>query len=328
MKLFRKGKLIRVIRWGFGSVVLLIIAGSIIQGTYLKGNLAQIEPYGQLVDVMDGQMHIFPMGRGEKTIVLLPGMGIGLPSADFSPLMRELSKNYSVVAVEYFGVGFSSTTARSRTADNYIEEVRAALNLGGYTPPYILMPHSISGVYSEYYASKYPEEIEAIISLDGTSTAYCEDMPSFVEYVLPIAKFMQNTGALSLLAKLTANKEKLVTWGYSEKEIHDMIAFSGFALNDNVLHQIANTSQFVKDAIEHPYPESVPYFKVISRQTYETPNRQLKITPQEYQKKHLERIGANVSYEILEGSHFIYANNEQRIGKITDELIFSSRQLQ
>lgn len=33
------------------------------------------------------------------------------------------------------------------------------------------MPHSISNIYNEYYASKYPEEVEAIIYLDGTSTS-------------------------------------------------------------------------------------------------------------------------------------------------------------
>ena len=33
----------------------------------------------------------------------------------------------------------------------------------GFKAPYILMPHSISSVYSEYYATKYPKEVEAII---------------------------------------------------------------------------------------------------------------------------------------------------------------------
>ena len=45
------------------------------------------------MDVFDGKMHITQAGEGETTIVLLPGLGEGLPSADFAPLIRELSKD-------------------------------------------------------------------------------------------------------------------------------------------------------------------------------------------------------------------------------------------
>jgi len=102
-----------------------------------------------MVPVYDGQMHVYKMGSGKETIILLPGMGIALPSADFGPLMRQLSEKYTVVCVEYFGVGFSSQTQRTRTCENYVEEIRTALKSSGIKAPYILMPHSISSVYSE-----------------------------------------------------------------------------------------------------------------------------------------------------------------------------------
>ena len=33
---------------------------------------------------------------------------------------------------------------------------------------YILLPHSLGGAYATYWVSKYPEEIEGIVFLDGT----------------------------------------------------------------------------------------------------------------------------------------------------------------
>jgi len=78
-------------------IVVLMLIGAILHATYFKGKLQQIKPYGQLVDVDDGQMHVYSMGNGEETIILLPGMGVGLPSADFAPLMRKLSEKYTVV---------------------------------------------------------------------------------------------------------------------------------------------------------------------------------------------------------------------------------------
>jgi pimeloyl-ACP methyl ester carboxylesterase len=326
----KRGKKIMMV---FGIIVAVIVIfmliGTILHATYFKGKLEQLKPYGKLVDVDNGKMHVYSMGSGEKTIVLLPGMGVSLPSAEFAPLMRKLSEKYTVVCVEYFGIGFSSGTTKPRTCENYVEETRTALNQAGFKAPYVLMPHSISSVYSEYYAAKYPEEVEAVISLDGTGTAHYEKMPANVKFILPIAKFQQAIGTTSLMAPLTVNKKYLLSNGYTEKEINDMITFGGFSMNDTVLDQILNSSEFIKQTMDLPFPGSIPYFKVISKKTYETPNNQLKqikMTPQEYQHKHLERIGERAKYEILDGTHFIYINNAVRIAEITDKVLFNANQ--
>lgn len=302
-------------------IAVFMIVGAILHTTYYKGKLGLIKPYGKLVDVDGGQMHVYSMGNGEKTIVLLPGQGVSLPSAEFSPLMRKLSQKYTVVCVEYFGIGFSSGSSKPRSCENYVEETRAALVSAGFKAPYVLMPHSISTIYSEYYAAKYPEEVEAVISLDGTSSAFYADMPGFVKSLLKIAKFQQATGTISLLAPLATNKKYLLSNGYTEKEINDMLTFGGFVMNDTVLEQMACTADFVKQTMDLPFPKSIPYFKVISKKTYETPNKQLKMTPQEYQRKHLERVGGHAKFEILEGNHYIYVNNADRIAEIADNLL-------
>lgn len=305
-------------------IIVFILIGSILHATYFKSKLKKIQPYGQLIDVEDGKMHVYSMGSGEKTIVLLPGMGIPLPSADFAPLMRKLSEKYTVVCVEYFGVGFSSETSKPRTIENYIDEIRTALSKSGFKGPYVLMPHSLSSVYSEYYASKYSEEVEAIISLDGTSTSYYDKMPYFFKYLLPISKLQQAIGTTSIIAPLATNKKSLAKTGYTEKEINDLIIFAGFNINNVILDQMLNSAEFIKETMNLTFPKSVPYLKVISKKTYETPNKQLKITPQEYQLQHLKRIGEHAKYEILEGNHFIYLNNIDKIAEITDEFLFKT----
>ncbi len=322
----KKGKKIRMVFLSILAVIgVCMVIGTILHATYFESKKEKIEPYGQMVDVYDGQMHVHKIGNGKETIVLLPGMGIGLPSADFGPLMRRLSETYTVVSIEYFGVGFSSQTQRARTSENYVDEIRTSLKNAGIEGPYILMPHSISSVYSEYYAWKYPDEVQAILSLDGTSTAYIgEDMPGFVKSLLGVAKFQQAIGFTSIMALITTNKENLLSLGYTEKEISDVIYYAGFSMNDNTLGQIASTTDFIKEVNTTTYPEDVPYFKIISRQTYETQNSQIKITPQEYQEQHLERIGDQVKYEILDGTHFIYFNNVDRISEITDAFLLET----
>lgn len=311
------------------SVILIVIValacamavGAIAHATYFRQRRRKIQPYGQLVNVGTGKMHVYSMGRGESTIVLLPGLGVALPSADFGPLMRKLSKAHRVVCVEYFGVGFSSRTSSPRSCDAYVEEIRTALSGAGVKPPYVLMPHSISSVYSEYYAEKYPKEVKAIISLDGTSTARYSPLPPLVNAVLPIAIFQQAIGFTALLASLAVNKKTLHDMGYTDTEIQDIVAYSGFAMNSTILEQIRNSAEFVRQAMEKEFPASVPYFKIISRATYETPNKQYGTTPQDYQRNHLARIGPNAKFEILNGTHFIYLTNVERIATITDTFL-------
>jgi len=323
----RRGKkIVRILGIILAVNVVCMLIGTILHATYFKSKREEIEPYGQMVEVYDGQMHVYKMGSGEETIILLPGLGVALPSADFGPLMRRLSEKYTVVCVEYFGVGFSSQTQRARTCENYMEEIRTALNSAEIKAPYILMPHSISSVYSEYYASKYPDEVKAILSLDGTSTAYIgEDMPE-LKSLLGVAKFQQAIGLTSVAAPIAANKDNLLSIGYTEKEISDLIYYAGFSINDNIIDQMAYTAEYVKDTNKLTYPENVPYFKIISRQSYETKNSQIEITPQEYQMQHLARIGAQAKYEILDGTHFIYLNNVERIYEIADEFLSDLKQ--
>lgn len=311
----------RLLKWVFLCIVLLLAITTLLHATYFKQQYKKAQPNGQLVSVFDGTMHVSSIGKGKDTIVLLPGLGVGLPSADFGPLMRELSKKYTVVCVEYFGVGFSSQTQRERSSANYVEEIRSALKTAGFTAPYVLMGHSISSLYSEYYAAVYPNEVKAIISLDGTSSAFYTKTPGFVAALLPIAKLQQTLGVPSLHGPLVTNRKKTLELGYTEEEIDHMLLFAGFSVNDTLLKQIAYGNEFVAQTKALAYPSEIPYFKVISKQTYETPNKQLPITPQEYQMEHLKRIGPQARYEVLEGTHFIYQTNVERIASIVDEVL-------
>lgn len=305
-------------------IIALILMGTILHATYYKSKKNNVQPYGEMIDVFDGKMHLYKMGNKDKTVVLLPGLGTALPCADFGPFMRSLSKDYTVVCVDYFGVGFSTETTRQRTCENYVEEIRAALSKAGFHAPYVLIPHSISSVYSEYYAAKYPNEVEAIISLDGTSTAYVgEDMPGFVKKILGVAKIQQTIGLISVIAPLSVKRTDSLQCGYTEKEINDMVTFSGFSFNNTLLEQLRNSAEFVKCVHNTTYPTQVPYFKVISKQTYETPNKQIKMSPKEYQMEHLVRVGAEHSYEILDGTHFIYQKNADRIKDIVTTFLSS-----
>ncbi len=118
------------------------------------------------IEVKGKTMRAHVDGSGDKTIVMLSRWDSDSPIDDFLPLYDDLRKDYKVVVLEYFGYGNSNTTNQDRTNENMVQEIRTALNKLNIEPPYILMPYEISGLYSLYYANKYPSEVSAIVGLD------------------------------------------------------------------------------------------------------------------------------------------------------------------
>lgn len=302
-----------------GGIITLNLAGFAI--TKMRGTkeLDQLVPYGELVEVDGKNMHIYKMGDGEKTIVLMPGLGIALPTADFGPLMRTLKEDYKVVAVEYFGIGFSEVSDQPRTNENYIREIREALKKSGLRPPYVLMPHSASGIYAEYYATQYPDEVEAIIMLDTTSSAELESV-KIPKFVYSLGKIQQATGFSRLVSNLVP-ETKLIENGYTEKEQADYKVFTFFGSNDTVINQSMLFGDNIQEVKNQQFPETVPVLKLIASNTLKALGKKNKDDGMSYQNAHLNRLGLRASYKIIEGSHMIYQTQSDAIKHYSDEFL-------
>lgn len=295
-----------------GIIVCLNIIGFAVNQIFFSNGLEGVSPYGQIVDVNEHKMHVYSMGHGEKTIVLLPGFGVALPSADFGPLMRELSKEYTVVCIEYFGVGFSDQVDTPRTNESYTEEIRDALSLAGFKGPYVLMPHSASGIYGEYYAAKYPDEVSAIVMLDTTSTAITgtKNPPKFL---YGLGKVQQACGLTRLANSLVPPAQKVEN-GYTEKEISDYTLFANHVLNDTIIDQSYRMLDNINEVNAIAFPGEIPVLKLVSSQTE-------KKVGAEYQTNHLNRLGARAESKIIDCSHFMYQTNAAEICEATSTFL-------
>ncbi len=129
----------------------------------------QIKPYGQLVDVKGKKMNVLDVGEGEETIVWTPGYGDIAPGLTYTKMLEELTPHYRVLVVEPFGYGLSDVIDEPRTIENITEEIHEAVQQIEGVDKYILMAHSISGVYAMKYVDSYGDELTGFIGLD-TST--------------------------------------------------------------------------------------------------------------------------------------------------------------
>ncbi|WP_081416035.1 alpha/beta hydrolase [Peribacillus kribbensis] len=219
-------------------------------------------PLGQLVEVDGKHMHVYSKGNGENTIVLLSGLGTAAPVLDFEPLINELSKNNKVVVVENFGYGWSDLTNKERTVENIVEETRTALKKSNIKGPYILMPHSISGIYSMYYANKYPKEVRAVIGIDPTlpkasdshSNSHSGYFPKFAGYLAPI-------GIIRLVSYLIPGlTSPLAEEGvYSKENLKMTKAITAWKyFNKNIVNETNNMGRNIDKTINMRFPSDMP----------------------------------------------------------------------
>ena len=169
----------------------------IISGCTLTANKT-VQETMTYVEINNKKMNTLVKGNGNQTIVLLSGWGTEDPINDFTPLINELSSHFRVVALEYFGYGKSDVTEKERTNKEFTEEIRSTLKNLNINPPYVLMPHSMSGLYSLYYANTYPAEVAAIVGIDA-SFAFSGDCPVCSGNCAPLLANYSSTGILSTM---------------------------------------------------------------------------------------------------------------------------------
>lgn len=122
----------------------------------------------ELVSVGDHSLNLLKYGGAEKKhrIVALGGNGAGFP-VELRGLAGGLTAEGAVYYLARAGYDGSDDVKQDMTVEFVVEDYRKALQNAGIEAPYILMPHSYAGVLASYWVNKYPDEIEAMIALDG-----------------------------------------------------------------------------------------------------------------------------------------------------------------
>lgn len=108
------------------------------------------------------------VGHGPRTVILEAGLGDTLDVwKDVQPLIatgctRTLSYNRA-------GYLDSDPAVGPRDSATIVAELRAELKRRNIDPPYVLVGHSLGGLYMQYFARNYPQEVAGLLLVDSTS---------------------------------------------------------------------------------------------------------------------------------------------------------------
>ena len=127
----------------------------------------RIKCNGKLVTINGHKIHIYIQGnKNAPAIVFMSGHCTVAPVYDFKVLYEKLLPNFRVIVVEKYGYGYSDICDSACDIDALVEVQRQTLAALGETGPYILAPHSMSGLEAIRWKQSFPDEVSAIIGID------------------------------------------------------------------------------------------------------------------------------------------------------------------
>ena len=278
LKLF--GKIILI----GGLIVLVLLLFSTIYHNYkLKNEAKKFPAPGKLVEINSKKMHVYSEGEGNITLVFMSGSGTSNPTIDFKPLWMRMTDDYRIAVVEKPGYGWSESSSRPRDIEIMLEETRKALNFSGEKGPYVLVPHSMSGLEAIYWAQKYPDEVSAIIGIDpAIPEIYLNssfELPSKSE--LYLTHFMARIGLTRFMGKseLEKNLPLLKSEELSNEDKEKLKAiFYKSSLTKNMLNEINYIQKNSRKVKESDVPIKIPMYFFITEESSITPDWKEKLS--------------------------------------------------
>ena len=253
----------KILLWILILIIAFLAVMFVIHRIMLKTEEPLLQTPGQLVEVDGHNMNVYTEGEGEHTIVFLSGSGTAAPVYDFKTLAGRLTDEYRIVVVEKYGYGFSDVVDTERSFDTILRQDREALAKAGIEAPYVLCPHSLSGIEALMWAQEYPDEVEAIVGLDMALPRHYDELDlRSAEKIEKIAAVARKMG----LARLFYTDKSLPgELSAEDKKVYKAIA-AKIAVNIDVINEGNGIPDACKKIDSRPAPD-IPTLMFISNGT-------------------------------------------------------------
>ena len=107
-------------------------------------------------------------GQGARTVILEAGLG------DTMEVWKDVQSRIAAkctrtLAYNRAGYVGSDPAVGPRDSETIVAELRAELKRRNINPPYVLVGHSLGGLYMQYFARNYPTEVAGLLLVDSTN---------------------------------------------------------------------------------------------------------------------------------------------------------------
>jgi pimeloyl-ACP methyl ester carboxylesterase len=128
---------------------------------------SEVAPYlhaQRLVDVGGHTINLYCVGRGSPSVILDAGEGETMYT--WRKVQPAIAKVTRVCSFDRAGMGFSGGGPLPRDANAMVTDLHALLGNAHISPPYVLVGHSIAGLYALLYADRYLPDLAGMVLID------------------------------------------------------------------------------------------------------------------------------------------------------------------
>ena len=122
---------------------------------------------GKMQDIGGIKLYYEFVEKPNSDVTVVFESGYGCPSEYWGPIKDTVGKFAQYIMYDRPGLGKSEKDDRPKDSNQAVENLRTLLQRAKIKPPYVLVGHSIGGINVRLYASKYPEEVAAMVLLDS-----------------------------------------------------------------------------------------------------------------------------------------------------------------
>jgi pimeloyl-ACP methyl ester carboxylesterase len=120
------------------------------------------------VDRIDGRnVESVTIRHPASKVVVVFESGLRGTLEKWDKVLDEVSPSATVFAYNRPGYAQSDATDAPRDGATIVEQLRQVLKQKGLAPPYLLVGHSLGGLYVQLFARRYPNEVRGIVLVDS-----------------------------------------------------------------------------------------------------------------------------------------------------------------
>jgi pimeloyl-ACP methyl ester carboxylesterase len=119
-----------------------------------------------LIDIGGAKLHINCTGTGSPAVVLEAGFpGSSMDWVLVQPVVAQFTQ---VCSYDRAGFGWSEKGKEPRASSQIVEDLNQLLSKAGISGPYVIVGHSLGGLYARAYARKFPASVVGMVLVDAT----------------------------------------------------------------------------------------------------------------------------------------------------------------
>lgn len=121
----------------------------------------------KLINIEERKIECLITGKGEKTVVIMPGMGGNI--YEWMDIVDEISQYAKVIVIHRSGVGNSTLHENGSNTCIAANDLYILLRELGIEEKVILLGHSYGGLCVQHFARLYPQKVESIALVESSS---------------------------------------------------------------------------------------------------------------------------------------------------------------